>query len=302
MLTLGIDAGATATKWALLGRNGVFCEGTSLSMDGHIDNEKSKIRMLEVLKEIAAAAYPEKISSIYAGITGIAETEIGMAEIRKLFSDVFDDIPAHLVSDIELGYHANFALGEGIYLYAGTGSIALHINLAGKIFRTGGWGYLLGDEGAGYWIGREAIRKTLLSLESNPPIRTDSFESHVLGFIGCRDWKDIKSFVYSGDRAKIAEIARLVIELAESDVEYAIQILQEGASALANLVWRLEATLGNAKLPLVFAGGLSTEENVLSRELIRQLARPIRISNVRFANRAAELAREHIRSRFKFRD
>lgn len=292
MLTLGIDAGASATKWALLDSSGTFREGTSLPMDGHINNEGSKTRMLEVLNEIFTAAPAERISGIYAGITGIPETGVGTAEIEEIFTGVFGDVPMSLVSDIELGYRANFALGEGIFLYAGTGSIALHINQQGKISRAGGWGYLLGDEGAGYWIGREAIRRTLLTLESGSPIRTDSFEDQVLNFIHCRDWKEIKSFVYSRNRSKVAEIARLVLELAEKGDEFANQILQEGASALANLVWRLEATLGKGELPIVFAGGLSTEENLLSRELIRQLARPVRISHVRAANRAAELARE----------
>jgi len=291
MLTLGIDAGASATKWALLDSSRVFREGTSLPMDGHINNNESKIRMLEVLNEISIAAHPERVSAIYAGITGIAETGDGTAEISKIFLSVFGEVPIHLVSDIELGYHANFALGEGIFLYAGTGSIAIHINKEGETFRAGGWGYLLGDEGAGYWIGREAIRKILLSLESSSGILSDSFEDRVLRFIHCQDWKDIKSFVYSPDRSKIAEITRLVVELAEKNDELAIQILQEGASALANLVWRLEATLGEEKLPVVFAGGLSAEGNPLSRELIRQLARPVRISHVRAANRAAELAR-----------
>lgn len=291
MLTLGIDAGASATKWALLDSSGVFREGTSLPMDGHINNSESKIRMLEVLNGISIAAYPESVSAIYAGITGIAETGDGAAEISKIFVNVFGEVPIHLVSDIELGYHANLALGEGIFLYAGTGSIAIHINKEGETFRAGGWGYLLGDEGAGYWIGREAIRTTLLSLESNAPIHPDSFEDQVLRFIHCRDWKDIKSFVYSPDRSKIAKIARLVIELTEKNDKLAMRILQEGASALANLVWRLEATLGEEKLPVVFAGGLSTGENPLSRELVRQLARPVRISHVRAANRAAELAR-----------
>ncbi len=288
---MGIDAGASATKWALLDSSGVFREGTSLPMDGHINNSESKIRMLEVLDGITSAAYPERISAVYAGITGIAETGEGTAEISRIFMSFFGDVPIHLVSDIELGYHANFALGEGIFLYAGTGSIAIHISEEGETSRAGGWGYLLGDEGAGYWIGREAIRKTLLSLESNSPIYAGSFEDQVLRFIHCRDWEDIKAFVYSHDRSKIAEIARLVIELAEKNDEHAIQILQEGAGALANLVWRLEATLGKEKLPVVFAGGLSAEENPLSRELVRQLARPVRISHVRAANRAAELAR-----------
>lgn len=291
MFTLGIDAGASATKWTLLDSSGVSREGISSPMDGHINNNESKMRMLAVLSEISIAAYPEKVSAIYAGITGIAETGDVTTEISKMFVSVFGDIPIHLASDIELGYLANLALGEGIFLYAGTGSIAIHINEMGKAFRAGGWGYLLGDEGAGYWIGREAIRETLLSLESDSTILPGSFEDQVLRFMHCRDWKDIKSFVYSSDRSKIAEIARLVVERAEKNDKPAVRILQEGASALANLVWRLEATLGKEKLPVVFAGGLSAEESPLSRELVRQLARPVRISHVRAANRAAELAR-----------
>ena len=43
-------------------------------------------------------------------------------------------------------------------LIAGTGSIAYGRNAANEAARAGGWGYVLGDEGSGYWIGRQALR------------------------------------------------------------------------------------------------------------------------------------------------
>ena len=46
----------------------------------------------------------------------------------------------------------------GVVIVAGTGSIAYGRNARGEAARAGGWGYVLGDEGSGYWIGRLALR------------------------------------------------------------------------------------------------------------------------------------------------
>ena len=85
MLYLGIDAGASSTKWALLDSEGTVKEGTSLSMDGHINREESKTRMIAVLKEIEAVAHPQKVTAIYAGITGISETVEAQQQLLKSF-------------------------------------------------------------------------------------------------------------------------------------------------------------------------------------------------------------------------
>ena len=47
----------------------------------------------------------------------------------------------------------------GVVIIAGTGSIAYGHNGQGQAARAGGWGYVLGDEGSGYWIGRHALRR-----------------------------------------------------------------------------------------------------------------------------------------------
>ena len=49
----------------------------------------------------------------------------------------------------------------GIAVICGTGSVAWGRNEAGETARAGGWGYLLGDEGSGYWVAREAVRHAL---------------------------------------------------------------------------------------------------------------------------------------------
>lgn len=62
-------------------------------------------------------------------------------------------------------------ISSSLVVIAGTGSIAIryaynHNDITPRrVARAGGWGHLLGDEGAGYAIGRQAIRKTLFSLE-----------------------------------------------------------------------------------------------------------------------------------------
>ena len=48
--------------------------------------------------------------------------------------------------------------GSRAVIISGTGSIAYGRNAAGEAARSGGWGYVLGDEGSGYWIGRGAAR------------------------------------------------------------------------------------------------------------------------------------------------
>ena len=284
MYFLGIDAGASATKWSLIDENGIVAAGTQEAMDGHLYRDASKIRMDSVLNEISQEISGKKVDRIYMGITGVVHD----GSIEKYLEKYFM-APSIVVSDIELAYRANFVQGNGILLYAGTGSVAYAIDEKGEIHQIGGWGYLLGDEGAGYWIGREAIRQALHLIESKEIASPGSLVDLILKEINANDWNSVKSFVYSNDRSAIAALSKVVDQAALKGDKSAIEILNRAAGHLADLVERADQNLLKKSLPIKFTGGISSSVS-LYRELEKFLKERVSISTVDIALRAAELA------------
>ncbi len=281
---LGIDAGASATKWALINELGVVKSGVDASMDGHLYRDASKIRMDSVLNKISEEISGKKVDRIYMGITGVVHD----GSIEKYLEKYFM-APSIVVSDIELAYRANFVQGDGILLYAGTGSVAYAIDEKGEIHQIGGWGYLLGDEGAGYWIGREAIRQALHLIESKEVASSGSLVDLILKEINANDWNSVKSFVYSQNRSAIAALSKVVDQAALKGDKSAIEILNRAAGCLADLVERTDRSLLRKSLPIKFTGGISSSVS-LYRELEKILKVRVSISTVDIALRAAELA------------
>jgi glucosamine kinase len=281
---LGIDAGASATKWALINELGVVKSGVDASMDGHLYRDTSKIRMDSVLNKISEEISGKKVDRIYMGITGVVHD----GSIEKYLEKYFM-APSIVVSDIELAYRANFVQGDGILLYAGTGSVAYAIDEKGEIHQIGGWGYLLGDEGAGYWIGREAIRQALHLIESKEVASSGSLVDLILKEINANDWNSVKSFVYSQNRSAIAALSKVVDQAALKGDKSAIEILNRAAGCLADLVERTDRSLLRKSLPIKFTGGISSSVS-LYRELEKILKVRVSISTVDIALRAAELA------------
>jgi N-acetylglucosamine kinase-like BadF-type ATPase len=282
---LGIDAGASATQWALINENGLVASGVQEAMDGHLYRRASVDRMKKVLSEIAQEISGIKVSSVYMGITGVMHDGSIENEIDGVFN-----CRSTVVSDIELAYRANFSAGEGILLYAGTGSVSYAIDQSGQVHKIGGWGYLLGDEGAGYWIGKEAIRLALFQLESKKTILEGSLSHQVLNAMQANDWETVKTFVYAKDRSEIAALSRIVDSAATSGDADAVSILNKAASHLAELVDRIDKNLERKSLPVKFTGGISGSKSLYS-ELEKFLRMRVSISKVDIAFRAAELAR-----------
>jgi N-acetylglucosamine kinase-like BadF-type ATPase len=282
---LGIDAGASATQWALINENGLVASGVQEAMDGHLYRQASVDRMKKVLSEIAQEISGIKVSSVYMGITGVMHDGSIENEIDGVFN-----CRSTVVSDIELAYRANFSAGEGILLYAGTGSVSYAIDQRGEVHKIGGWGYLLGDEGAGYWIGKEAIRLALFQLESKKTILEGSLSHQVLNAMQANDWETVKTFVYAKDRSEIAALSRIVDSAATSGDADAVSILNKAASHLAELVDRIDKNLERKSLPVKFTGGISGSKSLYS-ELEKLLRMRVSISKVDIAFRAAELAR-----------
>jgi N-acetylglucosamine kinase-like BadF-type ATPase len=152
----------------------------------------------------------------------------------------------------------------GVALISGTGSFAWGRNTAGETARSGGWGYLLGDEGSGYAIARAA---------DNRGRQTDLLPAF-MNKLGVNSPQELVAKVYAPEmsRERLAELASVVFDLRTTD-ESAEQIVQSAADDLAAMVSTVAADL---KLPskgydLAIAGGVLLHQISYLEQVFRRL-------------------------------
>jgi len=120
----------------------------------------------------------------------------------------------------------------GVVTVAGTGSIAFGMSARGERRRAGGWGYALGDEGSGYWIGLAGLR-AICRADDGRGART-ALTSLVLEEHHLRSPADLIGRVYGQwGVPQIAAIAPLVFRAAAAGDAIARAIVDEAADELA---------------------------------------------------------------------
>lgn len=190
---------------------------------------------------------------------------------------------------------------SGVVVIAGTGSVSMRYSFDGedvvRLARSGGWGHLLGDEGGGYALGRDAIQRCLSSMEDRRlglPLgkRTaaisTTMERELLAYFGFESPDsagiDLLSEVVATQssnrdvKSRIAGAAQVVLRLAAASDSSATEIV---SSQITHLV---DVTLGRILDPscqgytpstetvLILSGGLMLNETyqALFRTALRE--------------------------------
>lgn len=284
MLSLGIDGGSSSAKWTLIDQTGAIkSKGSSNPIDGHLYRIESQEKMEKFLIELRKDLGTLNPDQITIGITGLGSVE----KIEEYFLKAFPSSKLSIGTDVALAYRSEFKDGEGIYLYAGTGSIAVHITNTGEEISIGGWGYLLGDEGAGYWIGRAALRHLMTQIEELSSL--DELSNALSQTIGGRDWSSIRQFVYSKDRAAIAGLTPIVANCSLKGSKSAAAILDNAAKYLAELALRMEQRLKIVNMPIAFGGGIASPALGIGQAIRSKLGRDIQINSHDHSLTAAKL-------------
>ena len=131
---------------------------------------------------------------------------------------------------------------DGIALIAGTGSVAWGKSAGGSTSRAGGWGYLLGDEGSGYWLGRQAVRHALAQVDRGDP--PDRLTKRLTADCGLEQpGQLLDQFYANSERRYWAGHSRLVFELAAAGDEASRQLVDEATTALVGIVSVVGAAL-----------------------------------------------------------
>ncbi len=273
----GIDGGGTHSRLALVDRERkVLARSEAGSTNIYSVTKEEVFANISTLLDSALKSAGRNMQDVAAGCFGSAG--LGREEEQKLFRGFFDsllgkDFPVKLCTDGEILLCGGLESLEGYCLIAGTGSIALGRSQAGELVRSGGHGYMLGDEGSAAWIGRTAIARTLRSLEDRD-ISTGMLPD-ILETTGLTKSDELVKYVHhDADKSKIAKLAPVVTQAARKGDPLALDILRIGAGELALLV---KSVIGQSPLikhmELVLAGGVMEHDEIVTSKLRESLAK-----------------------------
>jgi N-acetylglucosamine kinase-like BadF-type ATPase len=161
----------------------------------------------------------------------------------------------------------------GVALIAGTGSFAWGRNAAGRTARSGGWGYLIGDEGGGYAIALAGLRAAARAADKRG-LETALLPA-ILQQLGISTSQDLVGTVYARDmkRERLAELASIVFDLQSLD-ETAANIIKTAAGELAAMVAgvAVQLQLSEASYFLAASGGIFVNQPNYLDLVVNELA------------------------------
>jgi N-acetylglucosamine kinase-like BadF-type ATPase len=271
---LGIDAGGTKTVCQLANEHGeILAEarrgGANLQASGELEVEK----VLHEVMEEAIGDHDVRPAAICLGIAGVDRADDARV-MQALMRRIGHKAKVLVVNDALIALEAGAPGGQpGVVIISGTGSIAYGRNDRNQSARAGGWGYMLGDEGSGYWIGRAALRAVLREADRRGPATL--LTGLLLNYYGVARAQDLIAQVYHGGLkpAAIASLAQCVQGAFSDGDAVAIGILRSAAdqleSSALSVARRLE--LVGSDFPFVLSGGIYRAVPWLEEELTRRL-------------------------------
>lgn len=160
---------------------------------------------------------------------------------------------AHCVLDTDartllLGAHRG---RPGIVVAAGTGSVAAACDESGTVRMAGGWGFPVGDEGSGAWLGLRAVQMAQAALDGRAQV--GPLARGVFAAIGSDAAAQLAWCAAAGQNA-YAALAPRVFEAALAGDAAASALLQSAADELARLARALQHE--TAALPICLGGSI----------------------------------------------
>lgn len=270
---LGIDAGGTKTVCHLANEQGELiaesrASGANLQAVGELQVEK----VLHQVMEDAIGDRAVVPGAICLGIAGVDRPD-DAAVVTGIMKRIGYKARVLVVNDALVALEAGAPGEAGVVVISGTGSISYGRNADGMAARSGGWGYVLGDEGSGYWIGRAALRAVLR--EADQRGKPTALTPLLLTHFGVDRPQGLIHEVYHSNLkpAAIGALAQCVHQAFAAGDEVAIGILRGAANELESAALSVARRLGlvGQKVPFILAGGIFKAVPWLHEELARRL-------------------------------
>ncbi len=253
-LVVGMDVGGTSSRAVVADLDGTVL-GTGLAGGGNPVSRGLGPAMAAIRTALEQALEGVPRGDVQGCTIGAAGFGAGSAHaaLEELWRELGLPGAPVVAGDIEVAFASGTDALDGSVLVSGTGAIAGEFVDGEQRRVADGLGWLLGDHGSGFWVGREAVRHAL----STRLAPHDALAAAVVRQLTGRDEVDRQALIeatYGAPPVHLSELTRLVVEAAESGSAAATAILQRAADELL-------ATLHGVRDPgdesvVVLGGGL----------------------------------------------
>lgn len=275
-MIIGIDAGGTHTKASLFDESGTVLDTLEIESVHPLQKgfDHCGKRLAELIITLCENNHVDtSYVSAGIGLAGYGQDQKIRMHIEKA---LLQYIPCKytLVNDVEIAMLGAFAGDDGIIIVAGTGSIA-YAKKGNEQYRSGGFGYHIGDEGSAYWIGKKLLE--IFSKQCDGRL-----EKTILYTIVCKelllkhDYEIIAYIEQHKERIEIASLAKLVYLGAQADDPYALEIYDNAAKELAGLANALKHHYQGI-VNISYYGGVFKSGDFILKPLKAYLSNDLRI-------------------------
>jgi len=261
---LGMDGGGSGSRWALLDAAGTLLasgDGPPIQVTTMGFQESAHA----VGKLIITAGTEGGVDGPVVAVVGLAgagsgETRREVEAALAAEASLLGTDRVRVVSDIEVAAAAALADGCGVALWAGTGSFAVARDADGRLWRSGGRGPLLGDEGSAYAAVVAAARAALRARDRIGP--TTDLLPRIEDALDVAGVEALAVLMQRQSPGEIANLFPIVLAAAANGDEVARTILDDGAEELARLASAccLRASVQPADTDVVLGGGALSEQ------------------------------------------
>lgn len=217
-----------------------------------------------------SGALPSQITAVMglAGAGNPQQQQQAEADLAPLFQQLL------ITTDARTSlYGAN--LGQPVVVVAlGTGSVAMRLHANGQEHQVGGWGFNIGDEAGGAWLGKIAMRKLLWHVDSKAGIQSPLLQAIADKTAATPEL--LLPWLKTATATDYAQLAPLVFEY-QKQCGIAQQLLTQHGQAVSQLIY---AGREDSNLPVMLLGGLANISKPLLRQSEQALFQPARGDSV----------------------
>ncbi len=266
---LGLDIGGSSSRARLVEAGRIVAEADGPGANvAALPPRTVAVRLGSLLGSLGAIS----ADACCAGSAG-AEVPAGRKRLERLLAALLPGSRITIVHDARLVLAAA-GLDSGIALISSTGSVAYGRDRDGREARAGGWGWLIGDDGSGSWLAREAAREVMRRSDAGAPL--GPLGDAMLEATHARGTADLIGALHRmTEPREWAALSGRVFATAGQDPA-AESLIERAAAGLGELVAVVRRRLA-LDGPVVLAGGLVLNQSRLETAVRKHVGAAMRL-------------------------